>query len=149
MKTFFFTSALLGILMQNLFAQNMPVKYQNVSQEKMQEQNVEIATLAAKEISKNLPQKIDKYTTLQSIKNNKATLVYTFFINDKKKSDATIRKEDHSRMEKAVTNGLCKSSKRFLQAGIDISYIYMSAKSKKLLFRFDITKDKCHYPAAR
>ena len=149
MKTFFFASALLGIFLQNLFAQNMPVKYQNVSQEKMQEQNVEIAALASQEISKNLPQKIDKYTTLQSIKNNKATLVYTFLIDDKTKSDATIRKEDHSRMQKAVTQGLCQSSKRFLQAGIDISYIYKSAKSKKLLFRFDITKDKCNYPAPR
>ena len=144
MKIFFFTCALVGIFVQNLFAQSMPVKYQNVSQAKMQEQNSEIATLAAQELSKNLPQTIDKYTILQSIQNNNTTLVYTFLINDKMKSDATIRKQDHTRMQKAVTQGLCQSSKRFLQAGINISYLYISAKSKKLLFRFDITKDKCH-----
>ncbi len=149
MKIFLLTYALLSICVQNLLAQDMPVKYQDVSQEKMREQNMEIATLAAKEISKNLPAKIDKYTTLQSIKNNNATLVYRFFINDEKKSDREIREQDHSRMQKAITSGLCQSSKRFLQAGINISYLYISAKSKKLLFRFDVTKDKCNYPAIR
>ena len=149
MKNLYFTCALVGVFLQNIFAQDMQVKYQNISQEKMQEQNVEIAALAAKEISKNLPQKIDKYTTLQTIENNHTTLVYTFFMDDKTKSDRAIREQDHSRMQKAVTQGLCKTSKRFLQAGIDISYLYMSAKSKKLPFRFDVRKDKCNYPAPR
>jgi len=149
MRILFFIYTLLAMLTQSLCAQEMQVKYQNVSQEKMREQNVQIATLAAKEISKNLPKKIDKYTTLKSIENNNTTLVYTFLINDSKKSDSEIRKQNHIRMQKAITEGLCRSSKRFLQAGINISYKYFSAKSKNLLFRFDITKDKCNYPSPR
>jgi hypothetical protein len=135
--------------MQNLFAQNISVQYQDVSQSKMQEQNKEIASMATKELSKNLPQKIDQFTTLQTIQNKNTTLLYTFLINDPKKSDEAIIKQDHSRMQKVITDGICKTSKRFLQAGINISYIYISAKSKKLLFKFDITKDKCNYPAPR
>jgi len=149
MKILFFIYTLLAMFTQNLFAQEMQVKYQNVSQEKMREQNIQIATLAAKEISKNLPQKIDKYTTLKSIENHNTTLVYTFLINDSRKSDTVIRKQDHTRMQKAITEGLCRSSKRFLQAGINISYKYLSEKSKNLLFRFDIAKDKCNYPSPR
>jgi len=150
MKKYFFLSTLLFVLStQNLFADNASVKFQDISQKKMQEQNIEIATLAAKELSKNLPQKIDNYTTLQSIKNDKTTLFYTFIINDVNKSDEAIQKQDHSRMQKVVTEGICKTSTRFLQAGIDISYIYLSAKSKKQLFRFDVTKEQCHYPASR
>jgi len=149
MKSFFFIYTLLSIFAVNIFAANIPVKYQDVSQEKMQEQNRDIASMAAKEISKNLPQKIDKFTTLQSIKNNNTTLVYTFLIHDPIKSDDEIIQQDHSRMQKAVTQGLCQSSKRFLQAGIDISYIYKSAKSKRKLFRFDVTKEKCNYPSPR
>jgi len=150
MKKYFFLSALLFVLSaQNIFADKTPVRFQDVSQEKMREQNIEIATLAAKEISKNLPQKIDKYTTLKSIKNNKTTLLYTFTINDATKSDSAIQKQDHTRMQRVVTKGICATSKRFLQAGINISYIYLSAKSNKQLFRFDITKEQCHYPASR
>jgi len=141
MKFFFFTSALLSLLIQNLLAEDM--------QKKVQEQNVQIVKLSAKEMSKNLPQKIDKYTILQNIKGKGTVLVYNFTINNQTKSDASIQKEDHKRMQKAVTKGLCKSSKRFLQSGIGISYIYSSAKSKKLLFRFNITKDNCHYSALR
>jgi hypothetical protein len=49
-------------------------------------------------------------------------------------------------MQKAVTDGICQSSKRFLQSDIMISYIYTSAKSKKKLFQFDVNKTKCDYP---
>jgi len=147
MKFFFFIYTLLSI--HNLFGQTMQMKHQDLSQKKMQEQNVEIATLAAQAMSKNLPQKIDKYTLLQSVTHNNATLIYTFLINDATKSDTVIQKKDHSKMQKAVTQGVCQSSKRFLQAGINISYIYKSAKSKKLLFRFDITKDACNYSAIK
>jgi hypothetical protein len=71
------------------------------------------------------------------------TLEYLFEINTGAKSDETVRKEDHARMEKAITEGVCRSSKRFLDAQINISYIYRSATSKSELFRFDITQQKC------
>ena len=149
MKLFFLISALLSIFTANVSAQNMQMKYQDLPLSKMQKQNREIASMAAKEISKSLPQKIDKFTTLQSIKNKNTTLIYTFVINDPAKSDDAIIQQDHSRMQKVVVDGVCKTSKRFLQAGINISYLYISAKSKKVLFKFDITKEKCHYSAPR
>jgi hypothetical protein len=116
---------------------------QEFPQTELKKQKMQIASMVAKELSKNLPQKIDKFTQLVSVTNENATLVYTFEINSGAKSDEAIMKEDHSRMQKAVTKGVCKSSSRFLEAGINTRYIYRSAKSKKRLFIFDITQDQC------
>jgi hypothetical protein len=140
---------LLGIMVQVAFAQTQQIRTQEFPQEQLKKQNVQIAALAAAEMAKTLPQKVDKYTTITNIKNDGTTLVYTFEINTGAKSDAVVKKEDHSRMQKAITQGVCQSSERFLKAGVNISYIYMSAKTNKLLFRFDITKDKCNYIASR
>jgi len=46
-------------------------------------------------------------------------------------------------MQKAVTMGICQSSRRFIEAQINISYIYIGAKSKAELFRFDVTQADC------
>ena len=124
-------------------ANTLPVKNQDVSPSQLRKQNKKIAQLAAFEESKNLPQVIDKYTTLQSVKNDDLTLIYTFTINTGAKSDATIQKEDHSRMKQAVTTGICQSSKKFLEAGINTSYVYRSAKTKAHLFQFDISQKDC------
>ncbi|QOP46533.1 hypothetical protein [Sulfurimonas paralvinellae] len=126
-----------------LSAKEMPIQTRELPKEELQKQKVLIASLAAKELSKTLPQKIDNYTTLKSITNNNATLVYTFTINTGAKSDDAVIKEDHSRMQKVVTQGVCKSSERFLESGINTTYIYVSAKTDKTLFKFDITKEKC------
>ncbi len=109
----------------------------------MKVQNRKIAALAAEELSKTLPQTIDKYTKLVDVRNEDLTLVYVFEINTGSKSDKTVQKEDHARMQSAVTYGVCRSSKRFLDAQIDISYLYQSAKSKAKLFQFDITQADC------
>lgn len=143
MKQHFLQYTLLLCVASALYAKALPMQAQEFPKEEMIKQNIEIASLAAQAMSKNLPKKIDKYTTLLSVKNDTTTLVYTFAINSGAKSDATIQKEDHSKMQKAVTVGVCKSAQRFLQAGIDTAYVYVSAKTKKLLFRFDITQDKC------
>jgi len=119
------------------------IQNQEFPKEELQKQKSTIASMVVQEIAKTLPQKVDKYTTLVSIKNEKATLVYTFEINSGAKSDEAIIKEDHSRMQKAVTKGVCQSSSKFLEAGINTRYIYRSAKSKQTLFVFDITQDKC------
>lgn len=128
---------LLSVLVLNstLFADDMA--------EKIQTQNQEIVKLAAKEISSQLPQKIDDYTQLVKIEAKDESLLYTYEINTGAKSDEMVIKEDKSRMKKAVTMGICSSSDRFLQSGIDIAYIYASAKSKKELFRFDVSKKDC------
>ena len=106
-------------------------------------QNRKIAALAAEELSKGLPQTIDKYTELVDVKNEDLTLVYVFEINTGSKSDEMVQKEDHARMQSAVTYGVCRSSQRFLEAQINISYLYQSAKSKAKLFQFDITQADC------
>ena len=106
-------------------------------------QNRQIVKLASEEISKTLPQKVDNYTVLQKVLGKDTTLTYVFEINTGAKSDETVKKEDHSRMKKAVTKGICQSSKRFLDAEINISYVYKSTVSKAVLFQFDVNKENC------
>ena len=111
--------------------------------EQIQKQNREIVKLASEEISKTLPQKVDSYTTLMTVEGKGTTLIYTFEINTGAKSDDAVRKDDRERMKKAVTAGICQSSKRFLDSKINISYLYISAKSKAELFRFYVTQAEC------
>ena len=106
-------------------------------------QNTEVLKFAKEELSKQLPQKIDPYTTLVNISTKDSTLIKTYEINSGSKSDETIIKEDHSRMKKAITKGTCQTSQRFLKSGISLSYVYMSAKSKVKLFQFDVSKKDC------
>ena len=109
----------------------------------MKMQKEDIVKLVATEITQTLPQIVDKYTTLASVVAKDTTLVYTFEINTGSKSDESIQKEDRSRMKKAVTTGVCQSSRKFLEAGINTSYLYVSAKSKVELFKFDISHSNC------
>ncbi len=126
-----------------VIADKLPIKNQDVSPAQLQKQNKEIVQLVAKEESKTLPQKIDKYTTAISVKAKDTSLIYTFEINTGAKSDQAIIKEDHSRMEKAIIKGVCKRSRRFMNAKISKIYIYKSAISKKELFKFTINQAKC------
>jgi len=116
---------------------------QEMSTDEMKKQNRIIVKLASEEISKTLPQNIDKYTTLQRVEGKDTKLIYIYEINTGAKSDESIRNEDRSRMQQAVTNGICKSSKRFLDAKIDIAYLYRSATSKEKLFEFNVSQKNC------
>ena len=106
-------------------------------------QNREIVALVVKELSKDLPKRVDQFTEFVGIKGDGLTLTYIFEINTGAKSDEAVIKEDHSRMRQAVTQGVCRSSQRFLDAQINISYLYQSAKSKAKLFQFNITQADC------
>ena len=119
---------------------------QEYPSDKFKEQNSQIIKMVVSEISKSLPQKVDRYTTMTNIKDENLTLVYTFEINASPKSDKTIIKEDKPRMQKAITKGVCQTSKRFLDADISLAYEYKSATTKKELFTFLITKEKCQEP---
>ena len=132
-----------GIFLSSLIAGDLPVKNQDVSPQQLQKQNKEIAQLVATELSKTLPKKIDKYTILNSVKAKDSNLIYTFEINTGAKSDETVRKEDKTRMKTAITNGVCRSSKRFMDAQVVITYLYISSTSKEELFRFDIKQSDC------
>ena len=106
-------------------------------------QNRKIVGLVVEELSKDLPKKVDEFTQFVGMQSDDLTLIYVFEINTGVKSDETVQKEDHSRMQSAVTQGVCRSSKRFLDAQINISYLYNSAKTKAKLFQFDITQTDC------
>ncbi len=125
------------------FAQDLKIRTDEFPAKEMKTQNKEIAKLVSAEISETLPQKVDKYTTLVKVTSINTTLLYTFEINTGSKSDEAIKNEDRSRMKRAVTKGVCQSSRKFLQAGINTSYIYISAISKAHLFQFDIKQEDC------
>lgn len=134
---------LLALVTTLSFAQEIQTKPGNFPAEEMLAQNVTIAKMSAQALSKDLPHKIDNYTTLVSIKNKDATLIYNFEINSGSKSDEAIRKEDKSRMQRAITTGVCQSASKLLEAKIDILYVYTSAKTKSELFRFAISQKDC------
>lgn len=122
---------------------NTPTRTGDFPAKEMKAQKQEIVKLVATEITQTLPQVIDKYTILASVVAKDTTLIYTFEINTGAKSDELVQKEDRTRMRKAVTMGVCQSSRKFLEAGIDTSYLYLSAKTKVELFRFEISHSDC------
>ena len=140
MQKIIYTLLLLTI---SLYSQDMKIQNQEFPTSEMASQNKKIVKMVVKEISSTLPQTVDKYTKLVNIKAQDTTMLYYFEINTGSKSDKNIQKQDHKRMQNAVTRGLCQSSKRFLEAQINISYIYSSAKTKVELFRFDISQKDC------
>jgi len=136
-------SLLLLLVSLNLAFGDTPTRTGDFPAEQMKNQKEDIVKLVATEISKTLPQVVDKYTVLTTVISKDTTLIYTFEINTGSKSDESVKKEDRTRMKKAVTIGVCQSSRKFLEAGINTSYSYVSAKSKVELFRFDISQADC------
>ena len=141
MNKLFLTLTTLVVVTQLGFSAG--VQQQELPTAQLKKQNKELVKLAATEINKTLPQTVDKYTTLTKVEGKDTTILYTYEINTGSKSDETVQKEDKTRMKEAVTYGICKSSKRFLDAQINISYLYISAKSKVELFRFDVSQSDC------
>jgi len=143
MKNILLTIFILASSYQLSFSKDLQMRTDKFPDKEMKSQKKEIVKLVSKEISNTLPQTIDKYTTLVSVNSVNTTLLYTFEINTGAKSDETIKNEDRTRMKKAVTTGICQSSSKFLEAGINTSYIYINAISKAHLFQFDITQKDC------
>jgi hypothetical protein len=121
----------------------LSIKNQDVSPAQLEKQNKQIVQLAATEISKQLPQKIDRYTTITQVLAQDTNLIYVHEIRVDAKSDDAIIKEDHSRMQKAITKGVCRTSQRFLEAKINLTYRYISAVTKRKLFEFNINEQTC------
>ena len=141
MKSLFMS--MIVMLNISLYADTVPTRTDDFPKEQMKSQNKIITKMFVEEMSKSLPQTIDKYTKFVKIDTKDTNIVYTFEINTGSKSDKTVRKEDRSRMHRAVQNGICKSSMKFLDAGISISYLYVSASSKAELFKFDVSQKDC------
>ena len=141
-----YSTLILSLFFSAALATATPPSTQKIQQKEVDLgvfQNLEVLRLAQAELSRNLPKKIDPYTTLISVTTKDETLIYTYEINTGSKSDEAVQKEDHARMKDAVTLGTCHSSKRFLESGISLSYLYNSAQSKTKLFQFDISKKDC------
>ena len=137
-------SALLSCIVSIGFAtQNIRTDSAPLASEQIYKQRENFVKMMASELSRQLPQQVDRYTTLLKVEPKKNTLLYIFSINDKNKTDEAIVKEDHSRMEKVVTRGVCLKSKKLFESGINTTYVYKSAKTGRELFHFDITKEKC------
>ena len=106
-------------------------------------QNKEIIKLVVHEVSKKLPQIIDNYTMFTSIKAENLTLISTYEINTGAKSDEAVRRDDKTRMGSFIVEGICQSSKRFLQGDINVTYVYISKNTQNELFRFEVTHKDC------
>jgi hypothetical protein len=143
LKNLLFTFLLFTAFIQSISANNLPVKNQDVSPEQLKSQNKEITKLAAQQLSKNLPQVINKYTIITKIEAVGASLIYTYEINTGAKSDETVRAEDRTKWEEFYIQNVCQRSKRFLDAQVSLSYVYYSAKTKTKLFQFDVNQAKC------
>jgi hypothetical protein len=111
--------------------------------EKKVAQNREILNLMKTELSKNLPRKIDPYTTLVAVDINALTLISTYEINTGGKSDESVRKNDMPRMVKAITHGECKRSKVHFENGMALEYRYKNAATKKDIFNIFISLKDC------
>jgi len=143
MQKLLFSAIIFIMFGQSVYATDIIKNGQEYPLDKMKEQNQKIIKMVVEEISKTLPQKVDKYTEMTKIRDENLTLIYTFEINTGAKSDEAIKKEDKPRMEKAISKGVCQSSKRFLDADITLTYEYMSSSTKKELFVFSMTKETC------
>ena len=132
---------------QLLFAEALPASkdpaVQKNADKQIKLQNVKVMEAAIEAYSKNLPQKVDDYTTFTKVHSEGLTLIRTYEINTGAKSDDAVRAEDKSRMNEAVIYGVCTTSKRFLDSNINLTYLYKSAKSKEELFRIEITQKNC------
>ncbi|MFA6760368.1 MAG: hypothetical protein WCR69_04910 [Sulfuricurvum sp.] len=119
------------------------IKNEELSGEEFKAQNRQIAELAAGEMNKNTPQQVDSYTTLASVRSSGTTIIYNYELDVDGKSDDELREDASKKMAQGIIDGSCASSRRFLEADIDLHYIYTSKKSKSLLFEVKVTKRSC------
>ena len=115
----------------------------DISVEKIREQNLNVVKKAVEGIGETLPQKVDRYTTLTGIDSNGTQLIYIFEVDGGIRSDEALREDGKKRMAPVVKEGICKSSKRFLQSDIDIRYRYLSKATKHEILRVDVSKEDC------
>jgi len=110
---------------------------------KQKQQNLEIVQKAVEGIGENLPQKVDRYTTLTGIESNGTRLIYIFEVDGGVRTDEALREDGKKRMAPVIKAGICSGSKRFLQADIEIRYRYLSKRSHAEILRVDVSKKAC------
>ena len=113
-----------------------------LSIDKLQEQNLNIVQKAVEGIGENLPQRVDDHTKLVDVNSNGTMLIYTFEVFGGPQSDTAL-KEQGKGMVPRIRQGICFSSKRFLQADITLRYRYLSSATQKEILRVDVDKEQC------
>jgi hypothetical protein len=113
-----------------------------LSIDKLKEQNLNIVQKAVEGIGETLPQRVDDYTQIVAIDSNGTKLIYTFEVQSGPQSD-TAMKAKGKKMAPRIREGICMSSKRFLQADISIRYRYVSSATKSEILSVDVNKSSC------
>jgi len=134
-----------------VYAQNMPMTpfKQSIQLggdleiDKMRMQNLNIVKKAVEGINKTLPQRVDRLTQLTHLDSNGTRLIYTFEVDTKDRDINKLREDAKKNIAPRIKRGICKDSTRFLQAGIDIRYRYISQKSKRELLVVDVDEKSC------
>ncbi len=106
-------------------------------------QNAQILEMMKEELSKDLPKKIDAYTTFTGVAVEGQTFIYMYEINAGAKSDESVRKNDMPRMKKAIIQGECRRSKIHFENGMTLQYRYKNAITKTDLFKINIEMKDC------
>ena len=88
------------LLSSPIYATDVIKDGQEYPVEKLREQNKQIIQMVVEEISKTLPQKVDKYTDMTNIRDENLTLIYTFEINTGSKSDEAVKKRTNLEWKK-------------------------------------------------
>ena len=115
----------------------------DLSIEKMREQNINVVQKAVEGLNQNLPVEIDRSTKLVKVEGKDTRLIYTFEIKTAPKSDKELIEEGRTKVAPRVKKGLCHSADRFLQAGIDITYIYQNSATGNTILELNVTKKDC------
>ena len=115
----------------------------DLSIDRMREQNIHVVQKAVEGLNQNLPIEIDKSTKLVKVEGEGARLIYTFEIKTAPKSDKELIEEGRTKVAPRVKKGLCHSADRFLQAGIDITYIYKNSATGNTILELNVTKKDC------
>jgi len=119
-----------------------------LSIDKLREQNLNVVRKAVEGIRENLPQQVDAYTKLVDVESNGTTLIYIFEVKAGVKTDTAL-KEEGAQMVPRIREGICLSSKRFLEADISLRYQYISSTTKTEVLRVDVNKTQCQTRSPR
>lgn len=113
-----------------------------LSPDKLKEQNLNVVQKAVEGIRETLPQKVDDFTNIVAIDSNGTKLIYTFEVQSGPQSDEAMRQKGE-KMAPRIKEGICMTSKRFLQADISIKYRYISSATQKEILSVDVDKYQC------
>lgn len=115
----------------------------NLSIDNMRKQNIEIVKKAVEGLNQNLPVDVDSITKLIKVEGKDNRLIYIFKISTPPTTKEELIKKGKTEVAPRVKKRLCTSASRFLQADIDITYIYINSATNDKILQVDVTKKDC------